>query len=71
MKYLESSVAGRIISLQLQVGQSVTEGDEIAVIESMKMELPVEAEHSGIVIRVLASAGDEVDEAQALAEIEE
>ncbi|MGO3123920.1 MAG: acetyl-CoA carboxylase biotin carboxyl carrier protein subunit [Advenella sp.] len=71
MKYLESSVAGRIISLQLQVGQSVTEGDEIAIIESMKMELPVEAEHSGTVIRVLAATGDEVDEAQALAEIEE
>ncbi|HBP29378.1 acetyl-CoA carboxylase biotin carboxyl carrier protein subunit [Advenella sp. FME57] len=71
MKYLESSVAGRIISIQLQVGQSVTEGDEIAIIESMKMELPVEAEHSGTVIRVLAATGDEVDEAQALAEIEE
>jgi acetyl-CoA carboxylase biotin carboxyl carrier protein len=71
MKYLESSVAGRIISLQLQVGQSVTEGDEIAIIESMKMELPVEAEHSGTVVRVLAVAGDEVEEAQALAEIEE
>ncbi|MGO1767031.1 acetyl-CoA carboxylase biotin carboxyl carrier protein subunit [Advenella sp. S44] len=71
MKYLESSVAGRIISLQLQVGQSVKEGDEIAIIESMKMELPVEAEHSGTVVRILAAVGDEVDETQALAEIEE
>ena len=71
MKYLESSVAGRIISLQLQVGQSVTEGDEIATIESMKMELPVEAEHSGMVVNVLVAVGDEVEEAQALAEIEE
>ena len=71
MKYLESSVAGRIVSLHLQEGQSVSEGDEIAVVESMKMELPVEAEHSGMVVKVLVAVGNEVDEAQPLAQIEE
>jgi len=71
MKYLESSVAGRIVSLHLQEGQSVSEGDEIAMVESMKMELPVEAEQSGTVTKVLVAVGDEVDEAQHIAEIEE
>lgn len=70
MKYLESSVSGHIISLQLKEGQHVSQGDEIAMIESMKMELPVEAEHSGVVTKVLVAVGDEVQEEQSLAEIE-
>lgn len=70
MKYLEASVTGKLVHIQLQVGQSIAQGDEIATIESMKMELPVEAEYSGTVVRVLVQQGDEVEEGQALAEVE-
>ncbi|HLV29641.1 MAG TPA: acetyl-CoA carboxylase biotin carboxyl carrier protein subunit [Burkholderiaceae bacterium] len=70
MQVIESTVAGRVISVLVQPGQVINEGDEIVKIESMKMELPVDAERGGKVVEVLVAEGDEVEEGQALVRVE-
>ncbi|MVW80762.1 acetyl-CoA carboxylase biotin carboxyl carrier protein subunit [Bordetella sp. 02P26C-1] len=70
MQAIESTVAGRIISVLVKPGQVINEGDEVVKIESMKMELPVDAERGGKVVEILVADGDEVEEGQALVRIE-
>lgn len=69
MNKLETPVAGRIVAVMAQAGDHVAVGDTVAKIESMKMEIPIEAEYAGTVVRVLAAEGDEVEEGQALLEL--
>lgn len=51
---------GRIIEVLVAAGESVGPGDELVVIESMKMELPVQAPIAGQVRQVFVSVGDQV-----------
>jgi acetyl-CoA carboxylase biotin carboxyl carrier protein len=59
-------ITGTVWTLDVAVGDEVAEGDVVAVLESMKMEMPVEAEESGTVVEVLCRSGDAVDEGQPL-----
>ena len=45
-------------------------GDTIIIVESMKMEIPVEAEAAGTVRKLLVAVGEQIAEGQAVAEIE-
>ncbi|WP_026639519.1 acetyl-CoA carboxylase biotin carboxyl carrier protein subunit [Bordetella petrii] len=62
-------VSGTLIRIDVRPGQSVQAGDLLAIIESMKMEIPVEAEVNGTVDCVLAQAADAVEEEQELLRI--
>jgi acetyl/propionyl-CoA carboxylase alpha subunit/acetyl-CoA carboxylase carboxyltransferase component len=67
---LSAPSAGVLVSLEVAEGDAVATGQRIAVLEAMKMEFEVKAEHSGIV-RVLAVApGDAIGEGQPLAFLE-
>ncbi|MDF2234117.1 acetyl-CoA carboxylase biotin carboxyl carrier protein subunit [Albimonas sp. CAU 1670] len=66
---LESEVAGVVLSLTAAEGASVAEGDEVMVIESMKMEIPVLATSGGTLAAVAVAEGDAVAEGQVLARI--
>jgi len=46
----------------VQAGASVAEEDELLILESMKMEIPVPAPHAGTVQQIHISAGDTVQE---------
>ncbi|MGE0597962.1 MAG: biotin/lipoyl-containing protein [Dehalococcoidia bacterium] len=59
---IRSVVQGRILEILVTPGQSVREGDELLIIESMKMEVPVQATVSGTVASVHAVVGDAVAE---------
>jgi biotin carboxyl carrier protein len=65
-----TEVAGRVCALPAQVGASVGEGDDIAFVEAMKMEIPVAAPAAGILKSILVSLDDVVAEGQVLAVIE-
>ena len=60
-------LAGKIIQLNLEVGQTVEEDEEVLVIEAMKMETPVFAPCSGKVTEVKVKQGDAVEEDDVLA----
>ncbi len=60
-------LAGKVIQLNLEVGATVEEDEEIMVIEAMKMETPVFAPCGGKVKEILVAEGGEVAEDQVLA----
>ena len=57
---VRSAMQGRIIEVLVAAGESVGAGDDLVVIESMKMELPVQAPIAGQVRQVFVSVGDQV-----------
>jgi len=59
-------VAGRVCALPVAVGASVGEGDDIAFVEAMKMEIPVAAPAAGTLKSILVSLDDVVAEGQVL-----
>lgn len=63
-------MAGKIIEMNLTVGQSVEEDEEILIIEAMKMETPVFAPCSGTIKEIRVKEGDDVEEDQILAVID-
>ncbi|RJG12153.1 carbamoyl-phosphate synthase large subunit [Pseudomonas cavernicola] len=67
---LEAPTAGVVVSLDVQPGDSVAVGQSIAVLEAMKMEFVVKAQHSGIVRALVAKPGDSLFEGQPLLFIE-
>jgi acetyl-CoA carboxylase biotin carboxyl carrier protein len=51
-----------VIEVLVAVGAPVTEGDELVVVESMKMEIPVIAERAGTVVQLHVAVGAVVSE---------
>lgn len=67
---IRALMPGRIISISVSVGQAVTEGQSVLVMESMKMENTISATKDGTVKAVMVSEGDSVQHGQTLIEIE-
>jgi biotin carboxyl carrier protein len=65
-----TEVAGRVCALPVQAGASVGDGDDIAFIEAMKMEIPVAAPVAGKLKSILVKLDEVVAEGQALAILE-
>jgi biotin carboxyl carrier protein len=61
-----SPLAGKIVSIDVKVGQTVEEGMQVATIEAMKMNTYIYAPKAGRVEEVLVNAGDGVEEGAAL-----
>ena len=66
---VESPLAGKVVEVQVAVGDSVQEGDTLLVLEAMKMNTLVTATASGSVSAIHVGAGDRVEEGQALLSI--
>ena len=65
-----SEVAGRVCALPVAAGESVANGDDIAFVESMKIEIPVAAPAAGKLKSLLVALDDVVAEGQAIAIVE-
>ena len=65
-----TEVAGRICALPAAAGASVADGDDIALVEAMKMEIPVASPASGKLKSLLVKIDDVVAEGQAIAILE-
>jgi len=59
-------MAGKIIEIKVNVGDSVHEDDEVAVIEAMKMEMPIMAYSDGTIKEIKVAKGDSVEADQVL-----
>jgi len=66
---VEATVSGNVWKILVKVGDKVEEGDVVAILEAMKMEIDVEAPCSGTISAILANASDPVEEGQAIATI--
>ena len=67
---VESEVTGNVGKVLLEAGATVEAGDVIIILESMKMEIPVEATVAGTLVEVLVAPEEQVEEDQVLAVIE-
>jgi acetyl-CoA carboxylase biotin carboxyl carrier protein len=70
MKSVQSNMAGTVIDVLVSVGDSVKAGEEVVILESMKMEIPVTSEFAGKVVNIKVQAGDFVNEGDVLLECE-
>ena len=67
---VNSPILGTIFAIKIKQGDQVRVGQEIIIIESMKMEHPIEADVDGTVIAIYVSEGDTISAAQPLFSIE-
>ena len=67
MADVASPVTGSVFQINTEVGATVSEGDELIVLESMKMEVPVEAPINGTVAEIKVEIGQSVNEGDILA----
>ncbi len=65
-----TEVAGRVCAIPAEVGGCIGDGDEIAFVEAMKMEIPVASPAAGTLKSILVSIDDVVAEGQLVAIIE-
>ena len=64
-----AEIAANVWQVPVEVGQTVATGDTIAILESMKMEIPVAAEAGGTVKELRVHEGDVVQEGDVIAVI--
>jgi biotin carboxyl carrier protein len=65
-----AEITANVWQVHVEVGQSVAPGDTIAILESMKMEIPVEAPVAGTIAEVRVKPEDQVQEGDVIAVIE-
>ena len=66
MPEVEAHITGTVWKIEVEVGDTIEEGDTVVVLESMKMEMPVEAEDAGKVKEILCEEGQAVNEGDPL-----
>jgi biotin carboxyl carrier protein len=65
-----TEVAGRVCALPVEVGGAVADGEDVAFVEAMKMEIPVPSPAAGTLKLLLVAIDEVVAEGQAIAIIE-
>jgi biotin carboxyl carrier protein len=65
-----AEITANVWQVPAEVGQEVTEGDTLVILESMKMEIPVEAPVGGVVKELRVAPEDQVQEGDVIAVIE-
>lgn len=68
---IRAHITGTVWKIEVQVGDEVEEDEDLVILESMKMEMPISAPFDGIVKEILIAEGDSVDEDQVLILFEE
>lgn len=67
---VKSPAVGTIIEVLAGVGTTVAAGDEVVIVESMKVEIPVPAPRAGRVVAVAVAPGDHVEAGDLLLTLE-
>ena len=70
MASVVSQMPGKIVEIKVKAGDTVAEGQELCVIEAMKMQMPVMSAHNGSVKEVKVEVGQGVKKGDVLVEIE-
>lgn len=67
---VKASMAGSVWQVTVSLNETVKVGQDVVILESMKMEIPIGAEEPGIIRELRVSEGDFVNEGDVLAIIE-
>ncbi len=71
MADVKSEVTGSVWKIVVAEGQTVSEEDELMILESMKMEIPVEAPCDGVVKKIHVAEGQQIGTDELLVTIED
>lgn len=69
MSKVVASMAGSVWKVLVKPGDTVVEGQDVVILESMKMEIPIAAESNGTVKEVKVGEADFVNEGDVLVEL--
>ncbi|MEK4385014.1 acetyl-CoA carboxylase biotin carboxyl carrier protein subunit [Solibacillus sp. FSL W7-1464] len=69
MAEVKAQMAGTVFEVSVKEGDNVTKGQTLIILESMKMEIPHEAEADGTVAKITVAEGDFVEENDILVEL--
>lgn len=61
-KVIKAHITGTVWKIEVKPGDKVDEGTVVAILESMKMEMPVESEEEGVVSEIHVQEGQTVTE---------
>lgn len=70
MKEIIAPMAGNVWKVVVTEGEKVHDGEDIIILESMKMEIPIRSEYTGTVKELKVAAGDFVNEGDVIAMID-
>ena len=70
MPDIEAHITGNVWKVEVAVGDTVADGDTVVILESMKMEIPVESPVAGVVIEIRVAPDDQIQEGDVIAVIE-
>ena len=70
MEELRAPMVGRIIEVMVQPGAQVEEEDEVLMLESMKMQIPITVPRAGTITDIRVKPGDTVQEGDLLLVLE-
>ena len=68
---IKAPLTGTVWKIETKVGDALDEDDVIMILESMKMEIPVETPVDGELLEIRVNEGDSIQEGQVLAVVEE
>ena len=67
---VRAHITGTVWKIEISVGDAVTEGQTLVILESMKMEMPVESPAAGRISAILTKEGAAVEEGAVLIELD-
>lgn len=70
MTNIVASMAGSVWKVLVAEGDTITEGQDVVILESMKMEIPIAAEKTGVVKKIHINEGDFVNDDDVLIDVE-
>ncbi len=70
MAQIVSTMAGTVFQVLVSIGDEISEGQDVVILESMKMEVPITSEKSGTVQQIHVESGEFVNEGDLLVDVE-
>jgi acetyl-CoA carboxylase biotin carboxyl carrier protein len=68
---IKAHITGTVWKVEAEIGDEIEEEDVVMILESMKMEMPIEAPADGTITEILVKPEDSVQEGQVVARMEE
>ena len=66
MTEIKASITGNVWRILVKVGDEVEEDDEVVILESMKMEIPIESPDDGTVTKICVEEGSAIKDGEVL-----
>jgi acetyl-CoA carboxylase biotin carboxyl carrier protein len=68
---IKAHITGTVWKIEAKIGDELEEDEVVMILESMKMEMPIEAPADGTLTEILVAEGDAVQEGQVVARMDE